>query len=74
MNALSERRRWPVWIVPVALVAAAVLVRLYYTTYDRVVWGDEPFYLWIGQSLWSGHGFNFFGYSCLLYTSPSPRD
>ena len=63
MNALSERRRWPVWIVPVALVAAAVLVRLYYTTYDRVVWGDEPFYLWIGQSLWSGHGFNFFGYS-----------
>lgn len=63
MSSSSQRARWPVWVAPVALVVAALLVRLYYTTYDRVVWGDEPFYLWIGQSLWAGHGFNFFGYS-----------
>ena len=63
MGNSSARPRWPVWGVPVALVAAAVLLRVYYTTYARVVWGDEPFYLWIGQSLWAGHGYNFFGYS-----------
>ena len=56
MSNSSARPRWPVWGVPVALVAAAVLLRVYYTTYARVVWGDEPFYLWIGQSLWAGHG------------------
>ncbi len=63
MSDSSPRRRWPVWLVPAALVVAALLIRVYYTTYDRVVWGDEPFYLWIGESLWSGNGYNFFGYS-----------
>ena len=46
-----------------ALVLLAVLLRLAYTTYPRVVWGDEPFYLWLGQSLWAGDGYNIFGYS-----------
>jgi hypothetical protein len=38
-------------------------VRLVYTTLPRVVWGDEPFYLWMGQSLLAGQGYNAFGYS-----------
>ncbi len=63
MNTPLEGRRWPGWAVPAALVFLAVLLRVYYTTYDRVVWGDEPFYLWIGQNLWAGDGYSFFGYS-----------
>ena len=38
-------------------------MRLYFATLPRVVWGDEPFYLWMGQSLLAGTGYNAFGYS-----------
>ncbi|MCB9130073.1 MAG: glycosyltransferase family 39 protein [Anaerolineales bacterium] len=63
MSDSSPRARWPAWFIPAALVVAAVLIRIYFATWDRVVWGDEPFYLWIGKSLWAGAGYNFFGYS-----------
>jgi hypothetical protein len=51
------------WLTLILLVALGVAVRLYSTTYPRVVWGDEPYYLWIGQSLWAGTGLNAMGYS-----------
>lgn len=51
--------RWPV----VALLLLAAAVRLYWGTRARVVWGDEPFYLWLGQSLVNGEGYQFFGIS-----------
>jgi hypothetical protein len=59
-NSKVEPRELAVLAV---LIVLGLLVRLYYTTYSRVVWGDEPFYLWLGQSLWSGEGYNLFGYS-----------
>ena len=46
-----------------ALMGLAAGVRLYFSTYTRVVWGDEPFYLWLGRSLWAGGGYKIFGYS-----------
>jgi 4-amino-4-deoxy-L-arabinose transferase-like glycosyltransferase len=47
----------------VILLGLATLVRAYYVSFPRVVWGDEPGYLWLGQSLWAGDGYNIFGFS-----------
>jgi 4-amino-4-deoxy-L-arabinose transferase-like glycosyltransferase len=51
------------WLLLAVIVALAAGVRLATTTLPRVVWGDEPFYLWMGQSLLAGQGYNAFGYS-----------
>lgn len=51
------------WLMLTLLVGLGIVVRMYSTTYPRVVWGDEPYYLWIGQSLWAGTGLNAMGYS-----------
>ena len=50
-----------------AIVLIAVVVRLGLTrgvagAPERVVWGDEPFYLWLGRNLLSGRGFEFVGH------------
>jgi len=29
---------------------------------DRIVWGDEPFYLWLGRNWLTGQGYTFTGY------------
>jgi hypothetical protein len=47
----------------IALVLLAAVVRVYWASQPRLAWGDEPFYLWVGQSLWDGHGYGFFGFS-----------
>lgn len=51
------------WLALGLLVALGALVRLISAAAPRVVWGDEPFYLWIGQSVWAGAGYNVMGYS-----------
>lgn len=51
------------WIALALLVALGLLARINSIAAPRVVWGDEPYYLWIGQSLWSGAGLNAMGYS-----------
>ena len=58
--ALSLRHRNLVLAAMVLLAAAARLVA---ASQQRVIWGDEPFYLWIGQSLLAGQGYQFFGIS-----------
>jgi hypothetical protein len=40
-----------------ALVVASGLFRLALLTLPRLVRWDEPIYLWLGRSLWSGEGF-----------------
>ncbi|MEZ4766915.1 MAG: hypothetical protein R2844_00610 [Caldilineales bacterium] len=72
MNTPSERRRWPGWVVPLRSCCWRLRC-VYYATYDRVVWGDEPFYLWIGRSLWAGDGYNFFGYPGAHFPPLFPR-
>ncbi len=54
-----SRERWLI----TGLVLIATVVRMYWASRPRVVWGDEPFYLWIGQSLLDGNGYQFFGFS-----------
>lgn len=51
------------WIKLGLIILLGIAIRLYYTTYSRVVWGDEPFYLWLGKSFFAGSGYNVFGYS-----------
>ena len=63
MNDSPRRMVGIEWLVLAGLIALALVVRLYFTTLPRVVWGDEPFYLWMGQSLLAGTGYNAFGYS-----------
>ncbi len=62
---LAGENRWGrrEWLVVLLLATLAAAVRLASTGYPRVVWGDEPYYLWIGQSLWAGTGYNAMGYS-----------
>ncbi|HEY65304.1 MAG TPA: glycosyltransferase family 39 protein [Caldilineae bacterium] len=57
-RSLARRWAWPVIAVVIGLA-----VRIVWAQADRVVWGDEPFYLWLGQSWLTGHGYQFFGYS-----------
>jgi 4-amino-4-deoxy-L-arabinose transferase-like glycosyltransferase len=39
---------------------------------NRVVWGDEPFYLWLGHNWFTGKGYSFTGYSDVHHTPGYP--
>lgn len=58
------------WVAGLLLLAA--LVRWYWGTRARIVWGDEPFYLWLGQSLLDGTGYQFFGISGVHFSPLFP--
>jgi 4-amino-4-deoxy-L-arabinose transferase-like glycosyltransferase len=45
-----------IWLV-------AFLLRLILTRTGRVVWGDEPFYLWLGRNWATGKGYSFIGHA-----------
>ena len=55
----DARTRW----LLLGLLVLGAAVRVYWGTRERVVWGDEPYYLWLGQSLLHGEGYRFFGIS-----------
>ena len=59
------------WIVA-GLVALVMGVRIYLASFDRVVWGDEPFYLWLGRNWLAGQGYSFTGYSDVHHTPLYP--
>jgi len=40
----------------------ALVIRVILLQTDRVVWGDEPFYLWLGRNWVTGRGFSFTGH------------
>jgi len=39
---------------------------------QRIVWGDEPFYLWLGRNWLTGQGYSFTGYSDVHHTPMYP--
>lgn len=39
---------------------------------QRMVWGDEPFYLWLGRNWLTGQGYSFTGYSDVHHTPLYP--
>lgn len=66
-----SRNREELWVG--LLVALAFLVRLGLVLFvDRVVWGDEPFYLWLGRNWFEGRGYSFTGYSDVHHTPGYP--
>ncbi len=66
-----SRNREGLWVG--LLVALAFLVRLGLVLFvDRVVWGDEPFYLWLGRNWFEGRGYSFTGYSDVHHTPGYP--
>ncbi len=55
-----------------AIVLLAAVVRVVAVAQTRVVWGDEPFYLWLGRSLLDGQGWQFFGISAVHFAPLFP--
>ena len=56
-------------LVGLALVWRLILLAL---ASDRIVWGDEPFYLWLGRNFFTGHGYTFTGYHDVHHTPGYP--
>jgi len=54
------------------IVLLALAVRLTWALQDRVVWGDEPFYLWLGKNWLTGQGYSFTGYPDVHHTPLYP--
>lgn len=66
----NRNREW-LWVG--LLVALAFAVRLALVLFvNRVVWGDEPFYLWLGRNWFEGRGYSFTGYSDVHHTPGYP--
>ena len=51
------------WLIVALLILLAAAVRVWLSSAARVVWGDEPFYLWLGRNWLTGQGYSFTGYS-----------
>ncbi len=64
-NSIESIRRTDVegerWLVA-ALVLISFAIHLFYVLHPRIVWGDEPFYLWLGRNWLTGHGYQFLGF------------
>ncbi|MGC8825437.1 MAG: ArnT family glycosyltransferase [Anaerolineae bacterium] len=58
------------WLIPAAIAVAALALRAALASPARVVWGDEPFYLWDGYNLASGRGYTFFNGRPDVYLTP----
>jgi len=71
MTTLSRRLpRIPDWLLLALLVAAGLVLRAILARPDRVVWGDEPFYLWNARNLALGRGYTFFNGVPDVYLTP----
>ncbi len=46
------------WLAPTLLGLLAFSVRFVYAGAERIVWGDEPFYLWLGRNWFGGQGYH----------------
>lgn len=53
---------WQRWGLLGLIWLLALGLRLALSQMDRVVWGDEPFYLWLGRNWIEGRGFTFTGH------------
>jgi 4-amino-4-deoxy-L-arabinose transferase-like glycosyltransferase len=67
----SSRRRHVAILAGLVLWAAAVRTWVLIQP-QRIVWGDEPFYLWLGRNWLTGRGYSFTGYSDVHHTPLYP--
>ncbi len=47
------------YLPPTILAILTLVSRFIYSGFERTVWGDEPFYLWLGRNWFHGDGYNF---------------
>ena len=65
--------RGPEALALAGLAVWAFLVRLVMLFQpQRIVWGDEPFYLWLGRNWLTGQGYSFTGYPDVHHTPMYP--
>ena len=55
----TKRERW----LLLGLVLLSLALHFFFVRGPRVVWGDEPFYLWIGRNWLTGRGYQFLGFT-----------
>ncbi len=74
MQSQGERvSRWrEAWILIILSVGAALVRVIALAHPQRIVWGDEPFYLWLGRNWLTGRGYSFTGYSDIHHTPMYP--
>lgn len=71
--AQGQARRWPWTLGGIFLLALALrALWVFGVLGDRVVWGDEPFYLWLGRNLWTTGFYSFTGYWDVHHTPLYP--
>ena len=56
MNPHNDAKR--AWLLPTLLSLLALVARLRYARLPRIIWGDEPFYLWLGRNWFHGQGYH----------------
>lgn len=61
-NRFRHLARLPDWLPLLVIWVFAFALRLFLSQTDRVVWGDEPFYLWLGRNWIAGQGYAFVGH------------
>jgi len=67
------RRNIPETFAIAGLAAWALLARVVALLQpQRIVWGDEPFYLWLGRNWLTGRGYSFTGYPDVHHTPLYP--
>ena len=59
---MAHRKTNKAWLTPTLLGLLAFILRSIYAGMDRVVWGDEPFYLWLGRNWFNGQGYHLWFY------------
>lgn len=57
VSSRSER-----WLLA-GLVLISLALHLFFVRGPRVIWGDEPFYLWLGKNWLTGQGYQFLGFT-----------
>ncbi|MBC7224537.1 MAG: hypothetical protein H5T59_09750, partial [Anaerolineae bacterium] len=69
----GRARRWPWALGGIFLLALALrALWVFGVLGDRVVWGDEPFYLWLGRNVWTTGFYSFTGYWDVHHTPLYP--
>jgi len=68
----KARSAWITWVPLLGVWLIGLVVRLMLIQGQRVVWGDEPFYLWLGRNWITGQGFTFTGHADVHHGPLSP--
>jgi hypothetical protein len=72
LQGKNKSRLREAWVLIILCLGAALVRVLAVAHPQRIVWGDEPFYLWLGRNWLAGRGYSFTGYSDVHHTPMYP--